>query len=52
MATVVQGFVGCCLATKLLVEWVEMVMGVAWVARGNIQQISYIPQTDQHEPEG
>ena len=23
-----------------------------WVARGNIQQISYILQTDQHEPEG
>ena len=23
-----------------------------WVARGTIQQISYIPQTEQHEPEG
>ena len=23
-----------------------------WVARGNIQQISYILQTEQHEPEG
>ena len=21
-----------------------------WVARGNIQQISYIPQTEQHSP--
>ena len=21
-----------------------------WVARGTIQQISYIPQTEQHEP--
>ena len=27
-------------------------MGVAWVARGNIQQISYIPQTEQHSPFG
>ena len=25
-------------------------MGVAWVARGNIQQISYIPQTEQDSP--
>ena len=23
-----------------------------WVARGNIQQISYIPQTEQHSPFG
>ena len=23
-----------------------------WVARGNIQQISYIPQTKQHSPFG
>ena len=23
-----------------------------WVARGNIQQISYIPQTEQHLPFG
>ena len=31
------------------VEWVEVVMGVAW---GNIQQISYIPQMEQHSPFG
>ena len=34
------------------VEWLEVVMGVARVARGNIQQISYIPQTEQHSPFG
>ena len=27
-------------------------MGVAGVARGNIQQVSYIPQTEQHSPFG
>ena len=27
-------------------------MGVVWVARGNIQQISYIPQTEQHSSLG
>ena len=27
-------------------------MGVTWVARGNIQQNSYIPQTEQHSPFG
>ena len=29
------------------VEGVEVIVGVAKVARGNIQQISYIPQTEQ-----
>ena len=51
-------FVGCCLATKTLNlintkqngwrwQWVWQ-----WVARGNIQQISYIPKTEQHSPFG
>ena len=29
------------------VEGVEVIVGVAKVTRGNIQQISYIPQTEQ-----
>ena len=47
-------FVGCCLATKSLkldyTKWNGQRW--QWVARGNIQQISYILQTEQHSPFG
>ena len=37
----------CASDQKCLIQWVWY-----WVARGNIQQISYIPQTKQHSPFG